>query len=50
MALRLDNVAITLHGKPLLRPFSLAIGPGEIVTLMGKKRLRQIVAAFFYRR
>ena len=36
MALRLDTVAITLHGKPLLRPFSLAIGPGEIVTLMGK--------------
>ena len=35
MALRLDTVAITLHGKPLLRPFSLAIGPGEIVTLMG---------------
>jgi putative thiamine transport system ATP-binding protein len=36
MALRLENVSIARGGQPLMRPFSLAIAPGEIVTLMGR--------------
>lgn len=35
MALSLEGVEIVLHGKALLRPFSLVAEPGEIVTLMG---------------
>ena len=35
MALSLEDVAIALHGKPLIRPFSLTVAAGEIVTLMG---------------
>lgn len=35
MALRLEEVGISLAGRQLIAPFSLAIGPGEAVTLMG---------------
>ena len=35
MALTLANVAITLNGGALIKPFSLTIAAGEIVTLMG---------------
>jgi putative thiamine transport system ATP-binding protein len=35
MALNLDSVSISLAGRPLVAPFSLAVAPGEIVTLMG---------------
>lgn len=35
MALILKDLAISLSGKPLIRPFSLEIADGEIVTLMG---------------
>ncbi len=35
MTLNLENVAIRLDGRPLIRPFSLAIPASEIVTLMG---------------
>ena len=28
-------MAITLQGTPLIRPFSLSVGAGEVVTLMG---------------
>ena len=35
MALRLETVSISLAGRPLIAPFSLAVAPGEIVTLMG---------------
>lgn len=35
MALRLEKVSISLAGRPLITPFSLAVAPGEIVTLMG---------------
>lgn len=35
MALRLETVAISLWGRPLIRPFSLAVEAGEAVTLMG---------------
>ena len=35
MALRLDNISISLAGQPLIAPFSLAVAPGAIVTLMG---------------
>lgn len=35
MALSLHHAGITLHGRPLIRPFDLSIAAGEIVTLMG---------------
>ena len=35
MALSLAQVSISLHGRPLIAPFSLGIAPGETVTLMG---------------
>lgn len=35
MALTLENVAVRLPGRVLIAPFSLAIAPGETVTLMG---------------
>jgi len=35
LALRLETVAISLWGRPLIRPFSLAVEAGEAVTLMG---------------
>ena len=35
MALRLESVSISLGGHPLIAPFSLAVTPGETVTLMG---------------
>ena len=35
MALKLETVSISLAGRPLVAPFSLAVAPGEIVTLMG---------------
>ena len=35
MALRLETVSVNLEGHPLIAPFSLAVAPGEIVTLMG---------------
>jgi putative thiamine transport system ATP-binding protein len=35
MDLKLANVSIWLDGKPIIQPFSLAIEPGETVTLMG---------------
>lgn len=35
MELRLDQISITLAGTVLVRPFSLTITGGEIVTLMG---------------
>ncbi|MFN0191890.1 MAG: ATP-binding cassette domain-containing protein [Aestuariivirga sp.] len=35
MGLKLEQVAIHLNGKPIIRPFSLAVEPGETVTLMG---------------
>lgn len=35
MALRLDQVTISLPARVLINPFSLGIGAGEIVTLMG---------------
>jgi putative thiamine transport system ATP-binding protein len=35
MTLIMKNVAIAIHNQQLVRPFSLAIAPGEIVTLMG---------------
>jgi putative thiamine transport system ATP-binding protein len=35
MALRLETVSVNLEGRPLIAPFSLAVAPGEIVTLMG---------------
>jgi putative thiamine transport system ATP-binding protein len=35
MALKLETVSISLAGRPLVVPFSLAVAPGEIVTLMG---------------
>lgn len=33
--LRLENVALALHGRPLLGPLSLEVRPGEVVTVMG---------------
>ncbi|MFN4143398.1 ATP-binding cassette domain-containing protein [Aestuariivirga sp.] len=36
MALRLEAVSIARDGHTLIAPFSLAIAPGEIVTLMGR--------------
>lgn len=35
MALILTDAAITLSGKPLIRPFSLRVEPSETATLMG---------------
>jgi putative thiamine transport system ATP-binding protein len=35
MGLILKQVSIRLHGQAIIRPFSLAIEPGETVTLMG---------------
>ena len=35
MALRLENVSIARGGQPLMRPFSLAIAPGETVAFVG---------------
>ena len=35
MALKLESVAIELDRHPLIRPFSLEVAAGEIVTLMG---------------
>ncbi|WP_421692825.1 ATP-binding cassette domain-containing protein [Aestuariivirga sp.] len=35
MGLELQDVAVSLNGQMLIRPFSLAIAAGEIVTLMG---------------
>jgi len=35
MALMLENVSVSLAGRPLIAPFSLAVAPGETVTLMG---------------
>jgi putative thiamine transport system ATP-binding protein len=35
VALILTDAAITLSGKPLIRPFSLRVEPSETVTLMG---------------
>ncbi len=35
MALILHQASIALDGRPLIRPFDLAIAAGEIVTLMG---------------
>lgn len=35
MALRLDRVSITLHGRPLIAPVTLTVAPGETVALMG---------------
>jgi putative thiamine transport system ATP-binding protein len=35
MALELRDVAISLHGAPLVAPFALSIAAGEIVTIMG---------------
>ncbi len=35
MALRLEEVSISLAGRPLIAPLSLAVAPGETVTLMG---------------
>ncbi|WP_349370616.1 ATP-binding cassette domain-containing protein [Salinarimonas sp.] len=31
----LDDVAIALHGRPLVGPLSLEVPPGEVVTVMG---------------
>lgn len=31
----LDDVAIALHGRPLVGPLSLDVSPGEVVTVMG---------------
>lgn len=31
----LDGVGLTLHGRPLVAPVTLAVAPGEVVTLMG---------------
>ena len=36
MVLRLENIAIDLEGRHLIRSFSLEIAAGEIVTLMGR--------------
>lgn len=36
MALRLEDVAIRLAGRPLITPFSLTLAAGETVTLMGQ--------------
>jgi len=33
--LRLENVALALHGRPLLGPLSLEVRPGAVVTVMG---------------
>lgn len=35
MALTLENITVTLHGKPLIAPFSLSVAPGEMITIMG---------------
>ena len=35
MALILDRLGLSLHGRPLIKPFSLTVATGEIVTLMG---------------
>jgi putative thiamine transport system ATP-binding protein len=35
MSLVLDNLAISLHSKKFIAPFSMEIAAGEIVTLMG---------------
>lgn len=35
MSLVLQNLALTLNGKALIKPFSLDVAPSEIVTLMG---------------
>lgn len=35
MTLELRDVGLMLNGMPLIRPFSLAVAAGEIVTLMG---------------
>jgi putative thiamine transport system ATP-binding protein len=35
MALSLEKVSVSLAGRPLIAPFSLAVAPGETVTLMG---------------
>lgn len=35
MALELHSVSIALPGQMLLRPFTLTVAPGEIVTVMG---------------
>jgi putative thiamine transport system ATP-binding protein len=35
LMLSLRDVSLTLHGKVLIKPFSLDVAPGEIVTLMG---------------
>jgi putative thiamine transport system ATP-binding protein len=35
MALILEDVAVLLAGRPLFAPLSLAVEPGEVVTLMG---------------
>jgi len=34
-SLRLDGVALALDGRPLFRPLSLTVAPGEIVAVMG---------------
>lgn len=33
--LSLRHIGLVLNGKPLIRPFSLDVAPGEVVTLMG---------------
>ncbi|MBL8790723.1 MAG: ATP-binding cassette domain-containing protein [Rhizobiales bacterium] len=33
--LSLRHIGLVLNGKPLVRPFSLDVAPGEVVTLMG---------------
>ena len=33
--LRLRDVSLTLGAKPLIKPFSLDVAPGDVVTLMG---------------
>ena len=35
MALVLQSIAMTLHGGALIKPFSLIVAKGEVVTLMG---------------
>ncbi|MFM8747813.1 MAG: ATP-binding cassette domain-containing protein [Aestuariivirga sp.] len=35
MALTLEQVTVSLRQRPLIKPFSVTIGAGEIVTLMG---------------
>lgn len=35
MNLTLDRLTVTRHGRSLIGPLSLSVGPGEIVTVMG---------------